>query len=549
MTTSKAAELARRRRNEPTTLLSFDDLVPALEERVSLAQRLKFPSARFRADPVGFFRTVLGVEPWSKQIEIMEAVRDHRRVSAKSGHRVSKSHTAAGIGLWWYCSYDDARVVYTSTTARQVDAILWRELKMMKARSGRCVDCRREDPEGERIPTPCPHSAMIDGELGDLARTGLKSGFREIVGFTAREAEAVQGIAGAHLLFIVDEASGVDDAIFEALEGNRAGGAHLLLLGNPTKTSGEFFESHNEKARFYRCITISSEETPNVVQRREVIPGLATLQWIEEKQEEWGIDSALYRVRVKGEFALREDGKIFSLHAIAEAEKRWAETSDSGRLFIGVDPAGPSGSGDETVFAVRRGLKLLELIAMRGLSDEAHLVQLLGILARRRLPRELPVVVLDREGSVGAAVFGLFRSHVETARGVSFDLVAVRASDRAHRQPYVYDRVRDELAANLESWLRDGGAIPEDAKLEKELHELEWTTGQNGRQKLTAKTDIRKALGRSPDRYDAVALSVWEPLSLKEEIQRSALEEAPIEEAVSASRSWDPYSASGAWRR
>ena len=61
-----------------------------------------------------------------------------------------------------------------------------------------------------------------------------------------------------------------------------------------------------------------------------MIPGLAGREWIEEKREEWGEDSPLYLVRVKGEFAVAEDGKIFSIHAIAEAEKRWATTSESG---------------------------------------------------------------------------------------------------------------------------------------------------------------------------------------------------------------------------
>jgi phage terminase large subunit len=542
VTTTTTAEVERRRRpaaEVPDRLLTFDDLAAELGQRVAQHERLRFPSPRYRNDPAAFAREILGLELWAKQLEILELVRDHKRVAVKSGHRVGKSYLIAAIALWFYCSFEDARVVLSSTTSRQVDAILWRAVKMLRAKSGRCVSCKKEDPDGKTIPTPCPHSTLIDGDLGELARTGLKSksGFREIVGYTARESEAIAGIAGTQLLFMIDEASGVPDFIYHAMTGNRAGGAKLVLLGNPTRNSGEFFEAFFKKAEFYQTVTVSSEESPNVVAGRTVIPGLAEVDWIDEMQREWGVDSAFYKVRVKGEHAQNEEGKVFSLHRIA-----------AGRLYIGLDPAGPSGSGDETVFAVRRGLKLLELIALRGLNEEGHVVHLLSTISKYKLPRELPVVVMDREGSVGAAVYGMLRSHEESTRGAAYELVGLRASDRAHRQPMIYDRLRDELGGNLERWFREGGAILEDSRLQKELHELEWVQAQKGgRMKLTPKPVIRKNLGRSPDRFDALALAAWEPTSITNGARDEEDEEDREEE--DGGRALDPYAAGRTWRR
>lgn len=518
MSTAPAREQIKRRRvREPVVMVTLSEVaLGAAREALRAATEIRFPSARYREDPVAFAREILGVEPWSRQIEILEAIRDNMRGAVTSGHKVSKSHTIATIALWYYCSFRDARVVCSSTTARQVDQIIWREIKMVRARAGRCVTCKRADPDGRIIPAPCRHSALIDGDIGELARTGLKSrDFREIVGFTAREAEAVAGISGQNLLYLLDEASGIPEEIFEAIEGNRAGGARMWMFSNPTRNEGTFFDAFHAKKNFYRTIRISSEETPNVQQGKLVIPGLATREWIEEKRLEWGEDSPLYKVRVRGEFATMEDGRIFTIHAIEQAEKRWHETPDSGRLYIGLDPAGPSGSGDETVFAVRRGLRVIEVVSHRGLTEEAHLVHLLSLAKKHSLPREMPVVVLDREGNVGAAVYGTIREFAERAK--TFELIGVRASDRAVRQPVIYDRMRDELAANLEAWMRDGGAIPEDARLAAELHSLEWKQHVNGRMKVTPKDLLRKTLGRSPDRYDAVALSCWEPLSLRGE--------------------------------
>jgi phage terminase large subunit len=558
-TLSKAAKLERRMRDEASDdgglLTSFNrDLFNAVSGVLATVSRVRFPSPLYQSDPVGFFRNVLGVEPWEKQRMLLEAVRDHPRVAVSTGHKVSKSHSAAGLALWYYCSFEDARAIMTSTTARQVDQILWRELRMVRARSGRCVACKAADPEGLIIPRPCPHSAIIDGEQGELARTGLKSpDFREIVGFTAREAEAVAGISGRNLLYIVDEASGVDDAIYEAIEGNRAGGARIVMFGNPTRNEGEFFEAFNSKAKLYCTFRISSEETPNVVEGRDVIPGLATRAWIEEKKIEWGEDSPMYLVRVKGQHATGEDKKAFSIHTITESEKRWHVTPEAGRLFIGVDPAGESGTGDDTAFSARRGLKHLVMRTMRGLNDDGHIVQILGMVKSLKLPRETPVVVIDRGGSIGSSLFGRLRALLDEPAyrdTPPFELVGVLASDRALRRPDLYDRLRDELAANLAEWFRDGGAILQDVKLSKELHSFEWKQAVNGKLKITAKELLKKLLGRSPDRYDSLALAVWEPLSLHEQLPAGAQSLAANDNAHAplAEQTFDPYSANDVWR-
>ncbi len=503
------------------------DLSETLFEMVLDLTTLRWPSTRYYDDPVGFFRDILGIEPWHKQVEVLESVRDNPRTAWKSGHRVSKSNTIGGSSLWFYCSHEDARVVLTAPVARSVEGILWREVRMMVSRAGRCVACRLEDPEGLRIVRPCAHSALIDGDLGERAATGLSSiaTFREIKGYTAKDVEAITGTAGKNLFFGLDESSGVADEIFEGIEGNRAGWSkdskhrvRLLIAGNPTKTSGEFYDAFNDekKSKHYHCVTTSSRETPNYVEGREVIPGLATRDWVEDMESKYGANSAFVKVRVEGEFPIGEDGKIFSIHTIATAEQRWYDVAAEGRLYIGLDPAGESGMGDETAFVVRRGLKMLAMVALTGLTEEAHAAHLLGLIAAHKIPREKPVVVVDREGGVGAKVYA-FLLALATPDNAPFELVGIRSSEKAHRQPLVYDLMRDELCANLQEWFALGGGILEDDKLAKELHVLEWEQqARGGRLKLTPKKEIKKLLKRSPDRYDALSLACWEPLSLRE---------------------------------
>lgn len=524
-------------------MLTFDEgLRRELDELVAEITGVSFPSARWRDDPVAFCREVLGIEPWSRQVELLEAVRDHDRVAAKSGNKIGKSFAVSALALWYYCSFYDARVMMTSTTAYQIDDVLWREIQKLRARAGLCVDCKAEDQEraerrarGEEAPPldrPCIHSALIDGKMGSLARTGLKSDdFREIRGRTAKDKEAMQGFSGQNLLYIVDEASGIADEIFDGMEGNRAAGAKIVMIGNPTRTTGVFFDAFHSKADLYSTHTISSEETPNALYGADdprAIPGLANKRKLEEWKEEWGEDSEFYLVRVRGQFALAEDGKLFSIHRITEAQQRleemlayWEANEDERneeRLYIGLDPAGDGPSGDETVWAPRRGLQAFDLRAIRGISKGEILrrtVELCQELAHEDR-HEVPVVVFDAEGKIGAELLGEFNAFLERCDEVPFQVVPIRASDKAHRQSHIYDRMRDELAAVLLDWVKKGGAIPDDPKLAKEMHLWEMERKIDGRWKLTPdKKGARKELRRSPDRYDALALSVWEPMSTR----------------------------------
>src|SRR5579885_3327869 len=109
-----ASRVKRKFTDEPAQLYTMrGDLLDMLKLELQLASRVRFPSPLYQQNPEGFFRNVLGVTPWAKQVEIMNAVRDYDRVAVVSGHKCSKSNTCAGIALWKYCSFADARVVMT----------------------------------------------------------------------------------------------------------------------------------------------------------------------------------------------------------------------------------------------------------------------------------------------------------------------------------------------------------------------------------------------------------------------------------------------------
>lgn len=107
-----------REARAPSSLTMAGALSAAILAAAAAEGRIQWPSARYRQDPVAFFREVLGIEPWSRQIEVIEAVRDYKRVSVRSGHKVSKSNTDAGIVLWFYASRNSVRAKPAAAASR-----------------------------------------------------------------------------------------------------------------------------------------------------------------------------------------------------------------------------------------------------------------------------------------------------------------------------------------------------------------------------------------------------------------------------------------------
>ena len=99
------------------------------------------------------------------------------------------------------------------------------------------------------------------------------------------------------MLFIVDEASGVADPIMEAILGTLSGNNNkLLLCGNPTRTSGIFYDAFTIDRKMYKHHTVSSRNSPRT--NKENILSL---------ERKYGKDSNVVRVRVDGEFPTQDD--------------------------------------------------------------------------------------------------------------------------------------------------------------------------------------------------------------------------------------------------
>lgn len=443
----------------------------------------------YRDRPVDFARDALGITSlWSKQREILQAFVEHDWLSVVSANAMSKSYTAALIANHFVETRPRATVIITSSKWSLIGEVVLAEMRR------------------QRLGAPRP----LGGELGLSPATGLRyADGRRVIGLTATDPEGFAGLRspGGETLVIVDEASGISDPIFQAIVGILAGNGKLLLIGNALRASGFFYES--QKSDRFRRFKLSAYDSPNVTGEMH-IEGMATRQFIEDGLRLWGGETGpMFRIRCLGEFVEALEGRLFSPEMIILAEQRWETTPATGRLVIGCDPAGDGGDGDESAFIGRRGLKIVHLHTRRGLSPDAHVLELLGVIAEN--PGEgKALVVVDRDGTVGARVWGALTSYVE-GHPNAFELEGIRGSEHAHRRPHEIHNRRDELWFNLVDAFREGLAIPGHVQLEGDLAAIRFDKLINGRSSIVKKPVIRRELGRSPDLGDALSLAAYEP--------------------------------------
>lgn len=439
-------------------------------------------------DPVWFMENVLGVVPWSRQAEFLRAVKMHRRISLRSGHKTGKSAGLVGLALWWVMTRENARVPMTSAAFHQVDKVLWKELTWRYKRAAK----RGADLGGRLYRDPASGLILPNGN--------------DIFGFSTNEPERAAGISAANILYIIDEASGVPEQIFEAIEGNLAGGATIILCSNPTRTTGYFFDTHHSKRQFWKTFHISSEESPNVTGEAS-IPGLATREWIDEKKAMWGEESPMYQVRVAGNFPGQGTDAVIGLDLVMEARMRFATAADEGALRVGIDPA--RYGDDESVVSVVRGMKAYPLMAI-GKCDGPQLAgHALEQLEKYKRVGDTEVRIKVDEIGLGTSPAD-FLNVMERAKMDNVVVVPLRADGKADNAE-TYANRQAEMCFRLRDWMRQGGAIPDDELLTQEMVSPTFEFDMQGRRKLRSKDYERKVLGRSPDRRNALELAIYDP--------------------------------------
>lgn len=467
---------------KPKTLKEAEDALAILE-----ASRL---------DPVYYVENVIHDKLWDKQEEAIRALRDYRIVTVKSCHGVGKTFLGARAAHWFLNTFENSYVITTAPTFRQVEQLMWRQLRTV-------------------------HLKSEMQEVGKLLKTQLEySDEWFAVGVSSNDTDKIQGYHpnSGNILVIVDEAAGVAEDTYTAVEAIMTSlGARALFIGNPTTMTGTFHHSHHGDPESYK-IGISCFDTPNFVNNGietiddlmkmnvddiEIIaPYLITPQWAKDKITRWGIETPMFQSRVLGQFPSSEVNSLIPLHYIEAAmqpERKEAliEAGDEDEpLKLGVDVA--RYGDDKTVYTPRHGGIIEEQMVRSKESTDTTAGRI----------RQYPVpafIGVDADG-VGGGVVDILESPALKTDNV----YGIMNNSKAFKDDtgLKFVNLRSQMWYNLaEKFKRGEIYIPKHlTELAAELSSIRYSITSRGFM-VETKEEMKKRLRKSPDRADSLMFS------------------------------------------
>lgn len=466
--------------------------------------------AKYENDPVGFIQDVLSEQLWSKQREICEAIRDHRLVAIKSCHESGKSWVVGRIPVWWIATHPlgSAKVVTSAPSARQVQAILWEEIRTAHAK-GKLPGYTNRTEWFADVP--------IAGQPGSAPRM-----VQQLVAFgrkpeddaTKSTSTAFQGIHARHMLVCFDEACGVAASLWIAARSLIASeGGKMLVIGNPDDPSTEFGRVCQPGSGWH-VITISAFDTPNFTDENvpdDVKVRLVGRLYEEDMRRECGETSFIYRAKVLGEFPEASADSLIKPAWVTAAVER--ELAPVGPNELGVDIA--RFGSHETAIYHRRG----PVARLYAAAYQRDLMAVVGMIVDAVRKTGATRVKVDDAGLGGGVTDRLIELKNEPDHVMQFvDVVPINVgsaptTDDAKRR---FLNLRAELCWHLRSLFEVGDIdIGDDLKTQAQCCDIRTKPHSRGVIQIEPKEEMERRLtqgvvgagaSKSPDRFDALVL-------------------------------------------
>jgi len=448
------------------------------------------PLATFGAD---IFATHL----WSAQATFGDAVRTHGLVAWVAANAVGKSDALALLA-YYGALVVGAKVLLMSASARQTTDVFMRGAMLRLFNAGNLPGT---------LTTECYE---------------LPDGRRPILAFTTSDISKLGGFHSGIVWALVDESQGLADWTFEALHGCCVGPAdRVVLVGNALVSAGTFFRAFRAGTPWHTLRT-RAQEHPNFHQGEPgavFLPGGPTPQWLERTAAEYGPGTPWYKARVEAEFPMEGADALVPRAWCEAAMARYATApapSPNVESVLAVDPAA---GGNEVGVVVRQGDLIREVTGFRETNAVSAMQRLATIGARwgvtpewytngnrNRGVKARGVVVVDVCGLGSSWADVLERSGFRVSRfnGAAAATTSEPGLEFANARSAGYWAVRKRLEAGRLTWPPG----PEGDKLTDDLVSTQYRPTPTGKLAIVDKAEIAQRLGRSPDRGDALSMSL-----------------------------------------
>lgn len=441
--------------------------------------------------PVEFVEDIIGATPDEEQAKILRSVAQNQMTSVRSGHGVGKSTVEAWTVIWFMVTRPFPKIPCTAPTQHQLFDILWAEVSKWLR-----------------------HNKALADEIVWTKEKVYMKGYPEewfAVARTASKPDALQGFHADDVLYIIDEASGVDDSIFEPVLGALSTpGAKLLMCGNPTQLSGFFYESHNKNRSSYAAFHIDGRKSNRVSQ-----------DFVQTIIRMYGEDSDVFRVRVAGDFPLQEDDIFIPLPLVENSiMTEFSPRKKPDSIHIGCDVA--RFGDDRTVIGYKIDEKA-EFYKKRQGQDTmktADDIVMLGemLVQRYRLSPDAddPIPVKVDDGGVGGGVVDRLRQMKRNAPEKLWwlEIYPVIFGQRIKHKHY-HDSTTYMMSVVkklLQPYDEDGHKkpveliLPDDDDLVAQLSGRKYGLTETSKIKVESKEAMKKRGRPSPDEADCVLL-------------------------------------------
>jgi len=397
------------------------------------------------------------------------------RIAVASGHGIGKSAQIGMLINWALSTCEDCRVVVTANTETQLRNKTWPEVSKWH---------RLSFVRDWFVPTATAIYSVTDGHD--------KSWRADSVTWSKENTEAFAGLhnVGKRIVVIFDEASAIDDRVWDVTEGALTDEDTEIIwiaFGNPTRATGRFRECFRAHRHLWHQVQIDSR----------TVEGTNKTQ-IQEWVDTYGEDSDFVKVRVRGIFPNLSMRQYIGEEDVDAAFGKHLrpEQYNFAPVILTCDPAWEG--DDALVIAKRQGLAFSVLQVMAKNDNDVHVA---NILARYETEHGADAVFIDMGYGTGIASAG-------QTMGRSWQLVSFAGKST---DPGCLNK-RAEMWKEMRDWLKQGGAIPADPELRDEIMGPETVPRLDGKVQLESKADMKKRGLRSPNKADALALSFAYPV-------------------------------------
>lgn len=443
---------------------------------------------RWRADPRIFARECLRLEPDAWQDEVLAAAITNPRVALKASKGPGKSWLLAVLMWWFMATRLHPKIVATSITGDNLADGLWTELAKLQQRSDFLKAAFRW--------TATRIAAVDHPETWWMsARTWPKGGD------ASQQADTLAGVHADNVMFVLDEAGGIPDAVAAAAEGGLANAskehgreARFLIAGNPTHLSGPLYRACTSERGLWFVYEISGDpDDPKRAPRVDI-------EWARAQIAKYGRDNPFVLVNVFGKFPPLSSNALFGPDAVSEAMKRVIPEAayKYEAKVMGVDVA--RFGDDRTVIALRQGRVAFAPKVLRNLDT----MQVAGQVALA-FDRHKPDAIFVDQATFGAGVLDRLVQLGYPALGVDFGGKPVTDTKYANR--------RAEMWFLMSEWVKAGGSLPNMPELVAELTTPTYKFNEHNALQLEKKSEIKKRTGVSPDIADAMGLTFAAPVA------------------------------------